>query len=100
CGHSHPAVAANLHNLAGLRRAVKNYADAESLYLKALAIQRALLGEHPPEFANSLFNVAELYRATGTFLDAERLIREALQIFEETMDQNHPNRSWMLYFLD
>ncbi|NJO75902.1 MAG: TIR domain-containing protein, partial [Leptolyngbyaceae cyanobacterium RM1_406_9] len=56
-------VAVDLAWLAELYRSQGRYAQAEPLYLRALAISQAQLGENHPDVATKLNNLAELYRS-------------------------------------
>ena len=50
-GEDHPDYAASLNNLAGLYRAMGNYAAAEPLFRQASDIWRTALGEDHPHYA-------------------------------------------------
>ena len=54
----------SLNNLAALYNAQGQYAKAEPLYQRSLAIREKALGPEHPDVANSLNNLAELYRAS------------------------------------
>jgi tetratricopeptide (TPR) repeat protein len=64
-------VASSLNNLAGLYYFQGQYAKAEPLYERALAIRKKNLGAEHPDVATSLNNMAELYRAQGQNTKAE-----------------------------
>ena len=66
------------------------YAEAEPLYHKALAIEKAALPESHPAIANSLNNLALLLHSTGRYDDAEPLHREALAIRKAALPVGHP----------
>jgi tetratricopeptide (TPR) repeat protein len=55
-------VAASLNNLAELYRAQGQYAQAEPLYKRSLAIVEKALGPDHPNVATSLNNLALLYK--------------------------------------
>lgn len=76
-GGRHTDVAASLHDLGALFRAVGDHA-AESLLTRALAIRRDLLGEEHEEVATSLVELGRLAQARGEYDRAESLLREAL----------------------
>jgi tetratricopeptide (TPR) repeat protein len=67
------------------------YADAEPLYVRALAIREQQVGATHPDTALSLNNLALLYATQGKYADAEPLYVRALVIFENILGQNHPN---------
>ena len=54
----HPDYASSLNNLAGLYEKTGLYVKAEALYLEALEVIRAVLGETHPNYAQSLSNLA------------------------------------------
>jgi hypothetical protein len=64
-GPDHPDVATSLNNVAGLYCTQRQYAQAEPLYKRSLAIMEKTLGPDHPEVAQSLENLAALYRKTG-----------------------------------
>jgi tetratricopeptide (TPR) repeat protein len=47
------------------------YAQAEPLYKRSLAIREKLLGTNHPDIAENLKNMAALYRKTGRVQEAE-----------------------------
>ncbi len=56
------------------------YAEAERLYRRSLAIREKALGPDHPEVATSLDNLAELYQAQGKYAEAEPLLQRSLAI--------------------
>ena len=54
-------MATSLNNLAGLYDSLGDYAKAEPLYKRALAIWEKALGPDHPDVATSLNNLAALY---------------------------------------
>ena len=69
-GPTDPRLAASLNNLAGLYDTQGDYAKAEPLYKRSLAIDEKALGPDHPNVAISLENYAVLLRATKR--EAER----------------------------
>ncbi len=65
------------------------YNEAESLCIKALELDKHLLGENHPNVAESLNNLAEIYRATGRYDEAKPLYLQALDICERVWGVNH-----------
>ena len=53
--------------------------EAESFYLRALALQEKTLGRGHPEVAVTLFNYAELVRKTHRKREARKLVSRARQ---------------------
>ncbi|MCV4933336.1 tetratricopeptide repeat protein, partial [Escherichia coli] len=65
----------SLNNLAGLYDAQGQYALAEPLYKRSLAIKEKALGPDHPDVATSLNNLAGLYDAQGQYALAEPLYK-------------------------
>jgi tetratricopeptide (TPR) repeat protein len=72
-GSNHPDVAGSLNNLGFLYKKQGQYAQAEMLYMRSLAILEKTLGQNHPDVVNSLVNIAALYRKTGREADAVRI---------------------------
>jgi tetratricopeptide (TPR) repeat protein len=82
-GPEHPDVATSLNNLAALYHNQGQYAKAEPLYQRALAIREKALGAEHPKVATSLNNLAALYHNQGQYAKAEPLYQRALAIYEK-----------------
>jgi tetratricopeptide (TPR) repeat protein len=67
-----------------------DYAGAEPLYLRALAINEQALGPGHPDVAIDLNNLAALLDAKGDYAAAEPLFRRALAIDEKALGPDHP----------
>ena len=100
-GSADRRLARSLTSLATLYRAQSKYAEAESLYRRALEIDEALfrralkidekaLGPDHPDIAISLTNLAFLYHAQARYAEAEALFRRALAIIEQAVGPAHP----------
>src|SRR3712207_4238207 len=76
-------VARSLDNLTWLYYAQGQYARAEPLSQRALAIREKGLGPEHPDVARSLNNLAWLYYAQGQYAKAEPLSQRALAIREK-----------------
>lgn len=81
-GPEDPRLARTLNNLAFLYVTQDQYAEAEPLLKRALAIRQQALGTEPAEVATSLNNLAALYGAQGEFEKAEPLYQQAIRILE------------------
>ena len=68
-----------------------DYAGAEPLYRRALAINEKALGPDHLDVARSLNNLAGLLKAKGNYAAAEPLYRRALAIAEKALGPDHPN---------
>ncbi|MGP1382593.1 MAG: tetratricopeptide repeat protein [Thainema sp.] len=80
-----------LHWLAYLYKSQGRYAQAEPLYVEALAMSKQLLGEQHPDVASSLNNLAGLYRSQGRYEEAEPLYVEALAMRKQLLGEQHPD---------
>ncbi len=66
------------------------YAQAEPLFLRALALRESVLGPDHPAVVTSLNNLALLYKVQGRYSEAERLFRRGLEASERTQGREHP----------
>ena len=73
-----------------------DYAKAEPLYQRALAIREKALGPEHPDTATSLNNLAVLYEAMGDYAKAEPLYQRALAIREKALGPEHPDTATSL----
>src|SRR6266702_4146344 len=67
------------------------YAQAEPLYLRALAIREKIEGTEHPSTADTLHELAMLYWDQGKYELAEPLFQRALAISEKVLGPNHPD---------
>ena len=81
----------SLNNLAMLYDSLGDYAKAEPLYKRALAIREKALGPEHPDVATSLNNLATLYDTLGDYAKAEPLYKRALAIREKALGPEHPD---------
>ena len=72
-GPDHPTTTLFFDGSAALPRVQGNYAGAEPLYERSLAIREKTLGPEHPDVATSLENYADLLRKTGRSDEAETL---------------------------
>jgi hypothetical protein len=70
-------VANSLNNLAAFYVWKGQYAQAEPLYKRALAIEEKVLGPEHPRLALTLENIAEVCRETGRAQEAKALATRA-----------------------
>lgn len=68
---------------------VARYTEAESFYVKAVAISENLFGKEHPETAQSYNNLAELYREQARYTNAEPLYEQALAISKQVLGDDH-----------
>ena len=67
------------------------YAEAEPLYQRSLAIREKALGPDHPDVATSLNNLAALYDDQGKYAEAEPLYQRSLTILEKALGPDHPD---------
>jgi len=77
-------------NLAGLYIPMKRYAEAETLMVGAVAIQRRLLGDNDPRVAQGMHNLASLYIDTDRPQLAEPLLQQAIETAIQVYGPEHP----------
>lgn len=75
---------ASTHFLAG------NYALADSLHQRVLAMSRRLYGPRHPHVANDLASIGEIKQMLGSYAEAETYYRQALEISLAWYGENHP----------
>jgi tetratricopeptide (TPR) repeat protein len=80
-----------VNNLAVSLHDSGDFARAEPLYRRALAIDEKALGPEHPDVAISLNNLASLSKDKGDYAGAEPLLRRALAIDEKALGPEHPN---------
>ena len=79
-----------MNNLAGLYDTQGQYAQAEPLYQRSLAIREKALGPDHPDVAQSLNNLAGLYDTQGQYAQAEPLYQRSLAIWEKALGPGPP----------
>jgi len=84
-------LASSLNNLAEVYHAQKNYAAAEPLHKRALAIREKVLGPEHLDVSVSLNNLAGLYQDQKNYSAAEPLYKRALAVKEKTLGPDNPD---------
>ena len=87
-GNEHPQTATSLNNLASFYQAQARYAEAEPLYVQALAINQQSCSDRP-ELATSLNNLAGFYKVQGNYSQAESLYLQALELKLKLFGETH-----------
>jgi len=85
-GPEHPNVAASVNNLASLYCSLGDYAKAEPLYQRSLAIYEKALGPEHPNVALILNNLALLYAERGELIKAHRFNMQTQEIDGKLID--------------
>ncbi len=80
-----------MDHLGRLLQSKGQFAPAEPLMRRALAIEKASLGADHPTVAIRLNDLARLLQDTNRLAEAESLMRRALAIDEATLGADHPN---------
>ena len=84
-------LAGAMNNLAQLYGDVGRDAEAEPLYMRALAIMEKAVGVDSVEIAPELNNLAALYQRQLRYAEAEPLFKRALDLSEKQLPANHPD---------
>jgi tetratricopeptide (TPR) repeat protein len=90
-GKNDAALGDALHELALLHKDLGQYAAAEPLYLRAVAVKEQALGKEHPDVAVVLSDLAGLYRREGKYAEAEPLFLRALAVKEQHFGKEHPS---------
>lgn len=77
-------------NHANILRLQKKYAEAEKLYLSAIAVKEKKLGAHP-DLAHLKRGLAGLYMEMGKTADVEKLLQSAVDIDKRKLGDSHPS---------
>jgi serine/threonine protein kinase/tetratricopeptide (TPR) repeat protein len=85
-----PELAATLTELANAHFYKGNYATADTINRRVLALDRRIYGPKHPSVANDLINLGAVQFEFGKFAEAERFYREALTITRPWYGNNHP----------
>src|SRR5262249_36592363 len=95
-GTDHPDVANVLGNRAGMHEDQGDYAEAERLYQRAVAIMEHVMKECDTEglgleilHIQALRNLAGIYRVQGRYTEAEPLFQRVLTLAEATLGPEH-----------
>jgi tetratricopeptide (TPR) repeat protein len=85
-----PEAASLLGKAGRFLRVHGQYAEAEPLLQRALAISEQTPGPDHPNISTDLYDLATLYQAQGRYAEAEPLFQRALAIDEQTIGPDHP----------
>jgi tetratricopeptide (TPR) repeat protein len=83
-------VSGALNNLAVLYKYTAHFAEAGSLYQRALSIAESELGPDHPEVATIYHNLGGLEHASGNHARGEPFARRAVEIREQALGPDHP----------
>jgi tetratricopeptide (TPR) repeat protein len=89
--HADFATASRLNQRGEEFLAKGKYEEAHSLFERALAIRRKVLGEEHPDTAESYASVAHTLNAQGKSARAEPLFQKALDIYRKALGEDHPS---------
>lgn len=86
------AEAEKLHQEAApLAREYSSFAEAESLYLRALFLREQNLGADHPDNARTLGHLADLYKNHRRYEGAETLYNRSLKLRQKNLGEGHPD---------
>jgi tetratricopeptide (TPR) repeat protein len=80
-----------LHEQGNLGKQQSKLDEAESLYRRALEIDRSAVGNEHPLYARDANNLGWFLHDVGKFEEAEILLRQSLKIEESSKHENHPD---------
>ncbi len=89
-GPDHPNTLRSVNDLALLYSTLSRAAEAEPLFLRAIAGRERVLGESHPDTLNSLASLMALYSELGRTADAERLGRRIQAASQRALESNDP----------
>ena len=92
-GAESPQLASSLNAVGQIRFQIRDYAAAEPLLSRALAIREKVFGNDGHALVPSLNTLAALHDARGDFERAETLLRRSLEISEKNVALSHPEIS-------
>lgn len=95
-GDQHPAIALCLAYRGKIAQKKEQFKEAESWYLKAMAMQEKQYGKVSPQYANSLSTLSIIYLSAGDIVQAEPRIMETLAIREKLVGKQHPDYARVL----
>ena len=90
-GTDNVRLASSLSNLGQLKYKQKDFAQAEALFHRALAIRERVLGPEHFGLVQNINNLAALHYARGELDQAEPLFQRALGISEQHLGEAHPD---------
>jgi tetratricopeptide (TPR) repeat protein len=88
-GKNDAALGDALHELALLHKDLGQYAAAEPLHLRAVAVKEQALGKEHPDVAEVLNDLAVLYWREGKYAESEPLYLRALAVKEQAFGKEH-----------
>ncbi len=80
-----------ISNLAVLYNDIGLYAEAETYYLQAIEIDKAILGENHLDYATDLYNLSAVYKNIGQLQNAAVLLNQAKEIRKKALGEKHPD---------
>jgi CHAT domain-containing protein/tetratricopeptide (TPR) repeat protein len=86
-----PALATALNDLAIFYFTQADYAAAEPLLRRAVAIREEALGADAPQTAQAINNLAQVLQERGNYVDAEPLLERSLKTYETLRGPDHPD---------
>jgi tetratricopeptide (TPR) repeat protein len=90
-GANDSRLAVSLNNLAAVYHTQGKYGMAEPLYLRALDIRKAILGDDHTDLSSNMYNLGVLYSAKQDYEKAEGYYMQALSLRERALGPNHPD---------
>ncbi len=85
-GKSHLETAKTMNNLAWIYDLLQRYAEAERLYLRVIALKKAVCGDTAVELVPTLENLKSLYLCLDQYSKAEKVLRELIKIVKSKIE--------------
>jgi serine/threonine protein kinase/tetratricopeptide (TPR) repeat protein len=89
-------LSASLTALADAHFYVGHFPTADSLYRRALEIDRKIHGPHHPRLADGLTNLGGEKETSGRYAESELYYRQALEIVQSWYGGDHPDTAWQM----
>ena len=90
-GAIYSGIADDYSNMGKVYSFLKEYKTAESLFEKAIEINRKLHNNTHPDIARDISNLGAVYRCQGINGKAEKLFKEAIEINKKFYGNEHPD---------
>ncbi len=93
-------MATTLNNIGLALQELGEHKKALEYYEQALAIDKAVYGEHHPKIATRLNNIGSAFYALGDFKQAKGYFQQAYEIFRDFYGDVHPDTKMVKEWLD
>ncbi len=88
-GDNHPRLVGTVYTLASVRRAQRNFPEAEGVYQRILTIQEKAFGKDHLSVAKTLYEMVPVYILQRKYAEAVALLKRAQAVFEKNLGPAH-----------